>query len=109
MLHKKSGEWLNVATHFAGHIGARTCGAGVALPSDPKAREIQAIVCEASDARVFTYVLTPNYNLAHRGSFSHGSETWRTLVPGALIVNAPDTSERRHSRRFACSGFQPDR
>lgn len=69
MLRKKSGEWLNVATHFAGHIGARTCGAGVAVPTDPKAREMQAIVCEASDARVFTYVLTPNYNLAHRDHF----------------------------------------
>ncbi len=68
-LRKKSGEWLSVAGHFAGRIGAQTCGAGVTEPTDAKAKELRAIVCEASAARVFTYVLTPNYNAPHRDHF----------------------------------------
>lgn len=68
-LHKRGGDWLDVSAHFAGHIGARTCGAEVAAPADDKARELRAVVCECLDAKVFTYVLTPNYNLAHRDHF----------------------------------------
>jgi hypothetical protein len=69
LLHKKSGEWLNVAAHFNGQIGAATCGAGVASPREPKARELREIVCEALDSKIFTYVLTPNFNYAHRDHF----------------------------------------
>lgn len=68
-LHKRGGEWLDVKAHFGGQIGARTCGPGTVAPADAKARELWAIICEASAARVFTYVLTPNYNLAHRDHF----------------------------------------
>jgi D-alanyl-D-alanine dipeptidase len=68
-LHKRGGEWLDVASHFSGHIGARTCGDGALMPADDKARELWSIICEALAGRVFTYVLTPNYNLAHRDHF----------------------------------------
>jgi hypothetical protein len=68
-LRKTDGEWLDVAAHFAGRIGARTCGAGAEAATDDKAKELRAVVCEARDARVFTYVLTPNYNAAHRDHF----------------------------------------
>ena len=68
-LHKRSGEWLHVGAHFWGHIGARTCGEGAVVPTDDKARELRAIVCESAAASVFTYVLTPNYNFAHRDHF----------------------------------------
>lgn len=68
-VHKRGGDWLDVGAHFAGHIGARTCGAEAAVPTDDKARELRALVCESADARVFTYVLTPNYNFPHRDHF----------------------------------------
>lgn len=69
MLHKRNGEWLKVGAHFGGHIGAPTCGPGAATPTDEKMRELRVMVCEAFDARIFTYVLTPNYNYAHRDHF----------------------------------------
>jgi extensin-like protein len=66
---KRDGTWLRVADQFFGHIGARTCGAGAPRPASSGARELRSIVCEAADAKVFTYVLTPNYNAAHRDHF----------------------------------------
>jgi hypothetical protein len=65
LLRKRDGRWLNVAHHFQGHIGAKTCGEGAAMPEKPEARELRAIVCESADLGIFTYVLTPNYNAAH--------------------------------------------
>lgn len=69
LLHKKDGRWLNVASDFRGKIGERTCGQGARVPEDPVALELRAIVCEAADAGVFTYVLTPGYNVAHADHF----------------------------------------
>lgn len=68
-LKKSSGAVLSVANHFAGRIGAKTCGDGVPTPESPEARELLSIVCEAADARLFTYVLSPNFNAAHRDHF----------------------------------------
>lgn len=64
-LRKKDGRWISVGYHFQGKIGEKTCGAGARIPESPEARELRSIVCEASDMGVFTYTLTPNYNLAH--------------------------------------------
>lgn len=64
-LRKRSGQWLSVAGHFHGKIGDRTCGDGAKTPDTPEARELRSIVCEASDLRIFTYTLTPNYDAAH--------------------------------------------
>jgi hypothetical protein len=64
-LKKRDGTWISVARHFDGHIGERTCGDGARAPDQPEARELRAIVCESSDLGIFTYVLTPNYNVAH--------------------------------------------
>jgi hypothetical protein len=66
---KKSGATLSVAGQFQGRIGQKTCGAGVADPVSPEAKELRSIVCEAADLRLFTYVLTPNFNHAHRDHF----------------------------------------
>ncbi len=66
---KRDGRWLRVADQFFGRVGARTCGAGAPRPAHSDARELRSIVCEAADAKVFTYVLTPNYNAAHRDHF----------------------------------------
>ena len=69
LLHKKDGRWLSVARQFQGHIGDKTCGDGAYAPEAPDARELRALVCEASDLGVFTYVLTPDYNAAHVDHF----------------------------------------
>lgn len=69
LLHKKDGRWLSVARQFQGHIGDKTCGEGAHVPEAPDAKELRALVCEASDLGVFTYVLTPDYNAAHVDHF----------------------------------------
>jgi hypothetical protein len=69
LLHKKDGHWLSVARQFQGHIGDKTCGDGAHVPESPDAKELRALVCEASDLGVFTYVLTPDYNAAHVDHF----------------------------------------
>lgn len=69
MLHKRDGRWLSVQGQFRGKIGEQTCGAGSRVPDDEEARELRAIVCEASDLGIFTYALTPNYNAAHHDHF----------------------------------------
>jgi Extensin-like protein C-terminus len=69
LLHKKEGRWLSVARQFQGHIGDKTCGDGARVPEAPDARELRALVCEASDLGIFTYVLTPDYNAAHADHF----------------------------------------
>ncbi|NUQ79214.1 MAG: extensin family protein [Polyangiaceae bacterium] len=65
LLRKRDGRWLSVADHFRGKIGEKTCGPGASVPENEDARELRAIVCEASELGLFTYVLTPNYNAAH--------------------------------------------
>jgi hypothetical protein len=69
MLKKKNGKILSIASNFEGKLGERTCGAGSPVPESEEARELRSIVCEAHDAGVFTYTLTPNYNVAHRDHF----------------------------------------
>lgn len=69
ILKKKDGTTLSVAGHFDGKIGAQTCGKGAPMPSDEKAAELHTIVCEAHDAGIFTYTLTPNFDVAHKDHF----------------------------------------
>lgn len=69
ILKKKDGTTLSVAGHFDGKIGAQTCGKGAPMPTDEKALELHRIVCEAHDAGIFTYTLTPNFDVAHKDHF----------------------------------------
>ena len=66
---KRDGTVLSVASHFRGTIGAPTCGPGVAVPQDEHARELRNIVCESFDRKLFTYVLTPNFDAPHQDHF----------------------------------------
>lgn len=68
-LRKKDGTWILVATHFHGKIGDRACGPDAPVPENDEARELRALVCDAMDKHLFTYVLTPNYNAAHADHF----------------------------------------
>jgi hypothetical protein len=70
--------WLDVERDFDGKRGAPTCGphparrgralAGSAPGSQAAsaARELRSIVCEAADQHIFTSILTPNYDRAHK-------------------------------------------
>lgn len=69
ILKKSDGTVLNVAQHFRGKIGERTCGANAVVPEGEDARELRSIVCEARDGQVFTYALTPNYDADHFDHF----------------------------------------
>ena len=57
------GRTLDVKKDFHGAIGARTC------PPPASASELRRIACEASEARLFNVLLTPDYNWAHRNHF----------------------------------------
>ncbi|AUX38632.1 hypothetical protein SOCE26_000090 [Sorangium cellulosum] len=73
-------EWLDIERDFAGRRGAPVCGerAGAAGRSgaaggggrgpaaDAATRELRSIVCEAVDQHIFTSILTPNYDRAHK-------------------------------------------
>jgi hypothetical protein len=60
--------WLDVERDFHGRIGAPACGVGAAPPSPATAdaRELRSIACEAADQHMFTTILTPSYDRAHR-------------------------------------------
>lgn len=64
-LHKRDGSVLRVDRHFGGALGGKTCGDGAAIADSDEARQLRRIVCDAADQRLFTYVLSPNYNAAH--------------------------------------------
>ena len=63
--------WLDVERDFHGTVGPPPCGPGAAppVPSTPEARELRSIACEAADQHLFTSILTPSYNRAHRNHF----------------------------------------
>jgi hypothetical protein len=62
---KRSGHWLAVGPHWPSQIGAKTCGQGGRSLAARKGRELMSIVCEASDQRIFHYMLTPHFDQAH--------------------------------------------
>jgi hypothetical protein len=70
-LYKTDGPVYDVEdpAHFAAWSSAsQTCGAALAAQTGPS-RELYELVCEASARRLFSTVLTPNYNAAHRNHF----------------------------------------
>lgn len=61
----RDGTIYSIQSHFGGKIGSRTCGKGARVPSDERGRLLWKIVCESYDQKLFTYVLTPNYDASH--------------------------------------------
>jgi hypothetical protein len=68
---QSSRGWLDVEKNFHGSIGAAPCGPRAAppSPSTPESRELRSIACEAADQHLFTAILTPNFNRAHKNHF----------------------------------------
>lgn len=62
--------WLDVEQDFGGALGAPVCespgGAATGPPAAPAALELRALVCEAAAQHLFTVILTPNYDRAHK-------------------------------------------
>lgn len=61
------GRTLRVLGQFRMTPGERTCEAEE--PSHPNARDLLRIACELSRSRLFSSVLTPNYNEGHHDHF----------------------------------------
>ncbi len=64
-------DWFGIAADYHGRIGAESCGpaAEPPNPADDKSLELRKIICEVAAARIFTSMLTPNYNQAHFNHF----------------------------------------
>jgi hypothetical protein len=78
-LRKRDGSWLKIGAHFDGQLGSRTCDPGAPKPTRREARELRAIVCAAARDRLFTYILTPNYDRPHVDHFHmeiRGDVSW---------------------------------
>lgn len=58
--------WLDVERDFGGALGAPVCGPGAPPAATPAGRELRAIVCEAASRHLFTSILTPSYDRAHK-------------------------------------------
>jgi hypothetical protein len=68
-MRKADGTWLSVGPHWEGSIGAKTCGPGARKLVPRRARELRSILCEASDQRLFHYMLSPHFDEAHDDHF----------------------------------------
>jgi len=65
-LRKRTGALLTVEAHWPAGIGEKTCGPRARRLPARRGRELESIVCEARDLRLFHAILTPHYNHAHR-------------------------------------------
>ena len=63
--------WLDVKKDWHGRIGHKTCGPKASKPTKKSAAatRLRTMVCKAAKARLFTSMLTPNYDRAHHNHF----------------------------------------
>jgi hypothetical protein len=66
---KSDGSELDVLDDFAGKRHRKVCGKDAPKGKTPAARELREIVCAALDVGMFSVILTPNFNRAHRNHF----------------------------------------
>ncbi len=64
-IKKSTGHWMAVGPHWPSEIGAKSCGAGGRKLAGRRGRELMSLACEASDLRIFHYMLTPHFDDAH--------------------------------------------
>ncbi len=62
-------RWIVVASDFRGKIGSKVCGSRATQKTTNEGALLRSIVCEAAKANLFTSILTPNYDRAHRDHF----------------------------------------
>jgi len=64
-IKKDTGHWVAVGPHWPSQIGAKSCGPEGRKLQGRRGRELLSVACEASDMRIFTYMLTPHFDEAH--------------------------------------------
>ncbi len=64
-IKKSTGHWMAVGPHWPSEIGAKSCGQGGRKLAGRRGRELMSLACEASDLRIFHYMLTPHFDDAH--------------------------------------------
>ncbi len=75
---------LEIENDYQGKIDAPSCGPDAFAPDSPSTKTVllREIVCEAVEARLFTSVLTPNHDDAHRNHLHLDlapNVTWRIV------------------------------
>ena len=60
--------WLSVFSHYAATPMAHTCSAS-SVPKDRRAKQLRAFACDLWSKRIYSSILTPNYNEGHRDHF----------------------------------------
>lgn len=66
---KSDGSTLDVLDDFKGRRHRKVCGKEAPKGKTEAARELREIVCAALDVGMFSVILTPNFNRAHRNHF----------------------------------------
>ncbi len=66
---KSDGSKLDVLDDFKGRRHRKVCGKEAPTGKTEAARELREIVCAALDVGMFSVILTPNFNRAHRNHF----------------------------------------
>lgn len=66
---KSDGSTLDVLDDFKGRRYRKVCGKDAPKGKTDAARELREIVCAALDVGMFSVILTPNFNRAHRNHF----------------------------------------
>ena len=64
-MKKRTGHWIAVGPHWPSQIGAKSCGKEGRKLRGRRGRELLSVACEASDLRLFHYMLTPHFDDAH--------------------------------------------
>lgn len=64
-IKKSTGHWIAVGPHWPSELGAKSCGEGGRKLAGRRGRELLSLACEASDLRIFHYMLTPHFDDAH--------------------------------------------
>ena len=64
-IKKRTGHWIAVGPHWPSEIGAKSCGKDGRKLHGRRGRELLSVACEASDLRIFHYMLTPHFDDAH--------------------------------------------
>jgi hypothetical protein len=64
-MKKSTGHWIAVGPHWPSQIGAKSCGPDGRKLHGRRGRELLSVACEASDLRIFHYMLTPHFDQDH--------------------------------------------
>ncbi len=64
-LKREDGSLFSVAQHWPAELGAKTCGEGARALLPRRGRELLSLTCEAHDAHLFHYQLSPHHDARH--------------------------------------------